>query len=247
MPLLPDFSSLDFNSFDFQTTVPTGPPYPPAPQTPIQSPIGTFAAGISPIGDIIPFSFWDTIISQYANSNIIVTLIGNFQQYIDQTMNMDLLYDNIWNVATAQGYGLDVWGRIVGVQRTIQVQAFKFFGFEEQTPETVEDFGAGGVGCFYSGVLTSSNYSLADLAFRQLIYAKALANISDGSIPSVNTILRTLFPGRGNCYVTDGLNMSMTYTFKFKLSTVEYAIISASGVLPKSTGVSVSIIFPGFT
>jgi hypothetical protein len=159
---------------------------------------------------------------------------------------MEALYDNIWNVSTAQGYGLDVWGRIVGIQRVIAIQAAKFFGFEEQTPATVEPFGPGGVGCFYSGVPAASNYALSDQAFRSLILAKAMANISSSSVSSINTILRGLFPGRGNCYAVDGYNMTMQYKFEFPLTHVEYSIISTSGVLPKPTGVASSIVFPGY-
>ena len=33
--------------------------------------IGGFVIGVSPIGDIPPFDFWKTIISQYANSDVI--------------------------------------------------------------------------------------------------------------------------------------------------------------------------------
>lgn len=241
-----DFSPLDFSS-DFNIARVPGPPYPPAPQTPIQPTIGTFIIGESQIGDVIPFSYWDTVISQYANSPILTTLIGNFQQYIDQTQNMANLYDDIWNVATAQGYGLDVWGRIVGVQRVVTIQTSKFFGYHEQTEATIEPFGPGGVGAFYKGQPSTGNFSLSDQSFRQLIYAKALANISNGSIPSINSILRTLFPGRGNCFVTDGLDMTMTYTFQFTLTTVEYAIITTSGVLPKPVGVSSSVVFDGFS
>jgi len=255
----PDFNSTDFSAVDFATQIESGPPYPPAPQSPFQPTIGTFVVGTSQVGDVIPFSYWSTIISQYANSRVLTSLIGNFDQYIDQTLNMEMLYDNIWNVTTAQGYGLDVWGRIVGVQRVIQVQSAtqtivaKFFGFNEQTPATVEDFGPGGVGCFYAGVGASNtvgmtfSFTMSDQSFRALIIAKAMSNISNGSIPSINAILRSLFPGRGNCYVTDGLNMTMTYTFRFLLSRVEYAIITTSGVLPKPTGVTATVVFPGYS
>ena len=242
MGLLADFSPLgDFNPADFATQPELGPPYPPAPQTPLQPSLGVFIPG-----DVVPFSYWDTIISQYANSRIITGLIGNFHDYIDQGANMESLYNNIWNVLTAQGYGLDVWGRIVGIQRVIAIQTFKFFGFEEQTPATVEDFGPGGIGCFYSGVPATSNYALADEAFRALILAKAMSNISSCSVSSINSILRSLFPGRGNCYATDGYDMTMQYKFEFRLSLVEYSIISTSGVLPKPAGVASSIVFPGY-
>ena len=213
----------------------SGPPYPAGPS----SAIGSFVIGVSPIGSIPAFNYWTTIISQYANSTILTTLIGNFFQYIDQTANLDLFYDNVWNIATAVGPGLDIWGRIIGVTRTLFVAGSqRYAGFYEATlsmdPLNVSPL--------YVGAPLTSNYQLADNAYRTLLYAKALNNISNGTIPSINTILRTLFPGRGNCFVIDNLNMTMVYKFNFVLSAVELAILLQSGVLPKPLGVSATVV-----
>lgn len=180
-------------------------------------------------------NYQQTIISQYATSPFITALIAAFNQWIDPTVNLDNFYNWIWNVDTAQGYGLDVWGRIVGVGRVLKVAVTsKYFGFAEATNVSAATFGHGP---FYSGQQINSNFILSDDGFRTLIYAKALSNITDGSIPSINQILLTLFPGRGNCYIADGLDGSMTYTFNFALTPVEAAIVEQSGILPRSTGV----------
>lgn len=199
--------------------------------------IGKFIIGVSPIGSIPFFDYWQTVISQYANSPVLIKLIDNFFQYIDQTANIDAFFDLIFNVDTAQGYGLDVWGRIVGVTRTLQVSAVTYFGFSEQGI-TVAGFNQAP---FYSGSTLTNNFQLTDDAFRILIFAKALSNISNGSIPSINQILLNLFPNRGNCYVTDNQDMTLTYTFNFVLTAVEVAILTESGVLPKPVGVAASI------
>lgn len=217
----------------------TGPPYPHPQPVPNSNAIGSFAIGVSPVGDIPAFDYWKTVISQYGNSTILTQLISNFFQYIDPTSNLDSFFDNMWNVDSAQGYGLDVWGRIVGVIRTINLPpGGKFFGFEEQSI-TVDPFNQSP---FFSGQGLTNSFQLPDSSFRTLIFAKALANISNGSIPALNQLLLNLFPGRGNCFVTDGLNMSMTYTFTFALTPTEVAIITQSGVLPKSTGVSATVV-----
>lgn len=175
-----------------------GPPIPPSP-APGSNAIGSFIIGVSPIGTIPSFDMWQTIISQYADSSKITQLISNWFQYIDQTADIDAFLDNIWDITTAVGYGLDVWGRIVGVTRILTVQTGRFFGFEEQGI-TVDPFNQSP---FYAGVPSSANFSLSDSAFRSLIYAKALFNITNGSIPAINQILRTLFPNRGNAFVTE--------------------------------------------
>jgi hypothetical protein len=203
--------------------------------------IGSFVIGISPIGDIELFDVWDTVISQYANSPIITTLIQNFSAYLDQTQNIDNFIDFMRDISSAQGIGLDIWGTIVGVTRTLFIPGSqRYFGFEEATTISADPFGQSP---FYAGVPLSSNFSLSDSAFRILILAKALANISDGSIKSINQILLNLFPARGgNAFVTDGNNMTMTYQFGFLLTSVELAILEQSGVLPKPVGVSSSVV-----
>jgi hypothetical protein len=221
----------------------SGPPYPrPAPGAPFGgAPIGQFQIGVSPIGTV-PFSFdvWQTVISQYANASILSQLCTRFSDWIDPTANLDAFFDLVWNVDSAQGHGLDVWGRIVGVVRTITIpQPGSTLGFDE-----AGSWVGFGQGTFFAGAQASPNFALSDAAFRLLIFAKALSNISDGSIPSINQILLNLFPGRGNCYVADGLDMSMTYTFAFKLTAVELAVLQQSGALPKPVGVSATIVQP---
>lgn len=218
----------------------SGPPYPRYAKgsAPGGNGIGHFVIGHSPIGDIATYDAWAPIISQYKNSPRIDNLILAFNAAMDQTQNMSNLYSLIWNIATAQGYGLDVWGRIVGVSRTVQFPNANELplGFEEANSWV--GFGQGG---FFLGNVINSNFVLSDKDFRTLIYAKAAGNISDGSIPSVNQILLTLFPNRGTCYVQDNQNMSLTYVFKFPLNPVEIAIVELSNVLPSPCGIVVTV------
>lgn len=216
----------------------SGPVY-PQPPAPGSNGIGQFIIGVSPIGTIVPFNIWSTIISQYANSTRLTTLIENFASNLDQTIDMEMFFDMIWNINTAQGYGLDVWGKIVGISRILRlVGDINYFGFEE-AGLGAETFG---FGSFYVGDPTTSNFSLADPSYKTLIFAKAAANITDGSTKSINSILRSLFPNRGNAYVIDNLDMTMDYKFEFVLTAVERAIVEQSGVLPKPVGVRANVI-----
>lgn len=218
----------------------SGPPYPHPNPVPGSNAIGQFQIGVSPIGTISAFDVWTTIISQYANSPILSRLCTNMGQYLDQTANLDFFLDTIWNVDTAIGYGLDIWGRIVGVSRTLQIPSGgRYLGFEEAGGATVDPFNQAP---FFSGQTLTDNFDLSDDAFRVLIYAKALSNISDGSVAAINQLLRNLFPNRGNCFVVDNLDMTMTYMFKFILTPVEAAIVEQTGVLPKPVGVSADVV-----
>lgn len=61
----------------------------------------------------------DTVISEYANSPTMLALIESFNAAVEANADIDNFYLWIWNIETAQGFGLDIWGRIVGVVRTI--------------------------------------------------------------------------------------------------------------------------------
>lgn len=241
--------------------------FPPSP-IPGSNAIGSFVIGVSPIGTIPPFLWQNSILSQYANSPIILALLQNFNDAMDLTESLETFYDKVWNILTAEGWGLDVWGRIVGIGRALTVDDEEYFGFSDALP-TSSGFNQQP---FYSGPPLTPNYLLSDGAYRQLILAKAAANICDGSIPAINRLLMGLFPGRGNCYVregytennyfgfqsqggaTEGFNtssfysgqtlgrMTIEYVFEFALSPVERAIVENSGVLPTPTGVSASVV-----
>lgn len=217
----------------------SGPPYPRyAPgNAPGGNSIGAFIIGVSPIGTISPFDIWTTCVSQYANSSILTALIQDFAGAVDPTEDFDNFYDTIFNWETAVGVGLDIWGSIVGVGRVLNLPSnTEYLGFQEAG--SWQPFGQAPL---FSGAPVISNYTLADSAYRQLIQAKAAANLWDGSIPSLNSILLNLFSGRGNCFCTDGLNLTMTYTFKFALQPTDLAVVS-SGVLPRPPGVSVTVV-----
>lgn len=192
--------------------------------------------------------------------------------WISPDNNFENFYNFIWNVDTAVGYGLDVWGRIVVVPRVLTLTDTTVFGFAEAGDRA--NFGGGP---FYNGEFATQNFTLSDPVYRQLILAKAAFNITDGSIPAINAIMMNLFPNRGNAYCTDGANgpshvwfgfgeagdrasfgggpfgdgrpagaaaMTMTYVFDFPLQPFEVAIVQ-SGVLPRPAGVSATAVYPG--
>ena len=73
-----------------------------------------------------------TIISQYGNSATITALIYNMNDAIDPAADLDNFYSFVWNVETAVGFGLDIWGRIVNVSRYLQIpETANYFGFNE--------------------------------------------------------------------------------------------------------------------
>jgi hypothetical protein len=63
-----------------------------------------------------------TVISQYGNSPTMSALINSFNLAVEANVDIDNFYDWIWNIDTAQGFGLDIWGRIIGVSRILDIE-----------------------------------------------------------------------------------------------------------------------------
>lgn len=190
-------------------------------------------------------NYTDTILSQYATSPTITALINFFNQNIDPSADIDAFYDIIWNVETAVGVGLDIWGKIVNVSRELQIATTPaYFGFDEAYTSATASTGAQPFdqAPMYNGPLATSTFTLADDAYRKLIMVKALANITDCTSQSLNKLLRYLFAGEGRCYVVDTGGMQVRYVFEFALSDVELAIMLNSGAVPRSAGVLVSVM-----
>ncbi len=190
----------------------------------------------------------DTICSQYANSPTLLQLLANMNDYLDPRKNLVEFYNFVWNVDTAQDWGLDIWGRIVGVSRVIPIPGTSgLFGYNNSNvPPDWQNFGnangGGSGGPFFNGEVITGGFKLDDNSYRTLILVKALANIVSTDAPSLNSLVRNLFPGRGRAYTIDRGGMAMTYVFEFRLSTIEYAILAFSGVLPHPAGVLVNVI-----
>lgn len=186
------------------------------------------------------------MIIQYANSPRLMALSQNLQGYLSPDADIDAFYNVIFNVDTAQGKGLDIWGRIVGLEngRYVQVPASAIFGFHvEPPPPSGEPWSPFGQGTFQSmGAGQTQTYELQDNAFRVLILAKAMTNIVATTSQAINRVLQNLFPGRGNCYVNDLGKMQMRYTFEFPLQPWELSVLLSGVALPRPAGVDAYVM-----
>lgn len=198
------------------------------------------------------FDWTKTLLSQYCDSPTITSLLGSYSSAVAPTNDISNFYNNIWNIQTAQGQGLNDWGQIVNVSRYLLVpttsnnlgfnEAFRI-GYETTGPQPF------GQAPFGTGAQSTDTVALSDNDYRRLILVKAAANISGLSIPAINKLLQqfygTSYEGSpsGVAYVIDNEDMSITYQFDFIPSPVQLAIIESSGVFPRPAGVSVIVIY----
>jgi hypothetical protein len=185
-----------------------------------------------------------TIASQYANSPTINSLIKSLNDAIDPSADINSFYANMWNINTAVGYGLDCWGRFVGVPRVITTGLVNgaqvggpFFGFKDSTGSN--PFGQG---VFYSYIPVSNNYSLLDGQYRQLILLKAYSNITRCTIPVLNKILMLMFPGIGNVRVLNIGNMTIEIASPIALSQFQQILLNQTNVFNLPCGVSFTFV-----
>jgi hypothetical protein len=183
-----------------------------------------------------------TVISQYANSPVINALINSWNAALDPAVNFESFYGQVWNLQTASGWGLDNWGKILGISRYVQLPNIgNYVGFNN--PEN--DWLPMSQGPFYSGGSLNTAYALSDAAYRTLLLAKALANISRTSIQLLNSVVQTVFGTGAMCVADLGSigtsGMAMAYVFATTPTTVNLAIAENSGVLPHPTGVNTAV------
>lgn len=196
---------------------------------------------------------WDqTLLSQYCDAPTITGLLDSFNSAVDPTSDIANFYLNIWDVQTAVGSGLDIWGAIVNVSRYLQVPASdNYLGFDEAYLSGYATTGPQpfGQAPFFTQVPATNTYALSDDIYRALILIKAAVNIGNLSVPQINSLLQKFFGTSisgspyGKAYVIDNLNQTFTYRFDFVPNAVQLAIVQNSGVFPRPAGVAVLVTY----
>lgn len=172
-----------------------------------------------------------TVQSQYAASPTIRALVDGLNERIDPRADIKLFYDDIFNLETAQGAGLDIWARIVGVSRNVEVtdftETFGFFGSELNPWDQ---------GIFYEPDNASvGSYKLSDNAFRQFILWKALANISTCDAYTLNRLFSQLLSQ--NVIIRETGVMVIRLITTKRLEDWQRVILKQYGLFGKPAGV----------
>jgi hypothetical protein len=170
-----------------------------------------------------------TILSQYSASPRILDLARGFALRIDPSPDIDAFFDNVFNIETARGWGLDNWGRILGIPRGVQVATVDWFGYYGSQLQPWNN------APWYNDKQSTNNFPLTDEAYRQLLMYKAGANIGDASAATINRLLSQIFPTYD--HVVDNLDMSIRAVFSDYLQPVEIGILNSYGALNKGAGV----------
>lgn len=144
--------------------------------------------------------------------------------------------NDVFNLATANSFGLAVWSIILG-QPT----------FINNSPSS-PDYPAWGFGAahknFDNGNFASNNgntYQLPVQWARLLLQLRYFQLTSSGTVPETNRMLKYLFGQYGPAWLVDNLDMTQTYYFGFQIPAGMAMIFENFDVLPRPAGVKSSI------
>ncbi len=179
-----------------------------------------------------------TLMSQYANSPVIVALITGLNDVIDPSASIESFYDIIWNLNTTSGLGLDIWGRIVGVNRNVQMSDPNAVTFGFNTSPDSQYFTPFNDAPFSGSGSSFQTYRLPDSLYKQLIIIKAASNILYATAPNINKYLYMIFNNRAYYMITGP--MTAKYIFEFNMTPFQRLISYTLKLLPNPCGVLVS-------
>lgn len=143
-------------------------------------------------------------------------------------------YTNIFDLRTANTFGLQIWSIILGQPLFINIAesgnpSWGFGTFHE-------NFTRGN----FSGPATES-IRLSDATARVLLQLRYFQLISSGTVPETNRALKWIFGEKyGVAFLIDNHDMTQFYTFKFALPSDLAFIFNNFDVLPRPAGVGSS-------
>lgn len=141
---------------------------------------------------------------------------------------------NIFDLRTANAFGLSVWSIILGQSILTPFAAIgDVWGFDSNN----ENFDNGSFGSEEGG---NATYSL-EIA-RLLLRIRYFQLAGTCAIPDINRMLAYLFEPYGQAYLIDNHDMTQTYMFEFVLPTEMEYMLNNTNVLPRPAGVKSTIV-----
>lgn len=143
-------------------------------------------------------------------------------------------YRDVFNIDTANSFGLAVWGRILNIALGVDVApqvGKRAFGFGSNHA----NFNQGNF-----GTTTDETIGLTVDQQRTVIRLRYFQLTSRCTIPEVNEFLAKLFAAEGNVFVIDPYDMSfVTFVFTFTPNSQLQFILEKYDLLPRPAAVGV--------
>ena len=154
-------------------------------------------------------------------------------------------YDNVFNLLTANTFGLAVWSIILDIPlfiNQIDESGKPLFGFnaiDGSFPTYLNNYKNFENGNFTS---QSSPIHLTVEQQRLILRLRYYQLVSRGDVIETNRFLKELFADFGDVYMLDGLDMSIVYVFTFDLDPSVLVVLQNYDVLPRPAGVRIRYV-----
>lgn len=176
------------------------------------------------------------ILWQYEDAEKLKAIIQAKQSWVtsNQTDFWLSWYRDVFNIDTANSFGLSVWARILNIP--LQV--------DNESQDTKVPFGFGSnnqnFGNSNFGVISGSAQKLTIDQQRLVIRFRYFQLTSRCTVPEINDFLAYIFKDQGSAYVLDPRDMSFVlYTFGFAPDSQLQFILDEYDLLPRPAGVGV--------
>ena len=183
-----------------------------------------------------------SILWQYGNApNLIGILNAKNDWYTDnQTQFWEDWLQNVFNLETANDFGLAVWSIILNQPTFINT---------ESPPSQAGIWGLGTYNQNFNngnfGQQYGYTYNFSTATARLLLQLRYFQLVSSGTVPETNRMLKYLFSENyGLVYLIDQLNMTQRYLFEFTIPSEILLMLTSFDILPRPAGVE-SIIQQG--
>lgn len=176
------------------------------------------------------------ILWQYEQAGNLKTLAYAKQAWFDrvQVDFWSAWYRDVFNIDTANKFGLSIWGRILNISLGVDVEPTPFkdsFGFGANNRNFNNgNFGRPGTNTVQLGLEQQ----------RLVIRMRYFQLTTRNTIPEINQFLVRIFGSYGTAFVRDNLDMTMTYYFGFVPDSQIQFIFENYDLLPRPAGVKVT-------
>ena len=191
---------------------------------------------------------------QYSNAPYLTALLNKHIEWL-KNATQDFWTDwikDVFTLDTANSFGLEVWGNILGVDRPTYLpksyvvdseDTLKFYNADTNTwhsiwlsnEESVLNIETNPSSTEYNEV----KVPIPDEIYRRCLKAKIFLLYSNYSVTDINRFLKYLFSNK-SVYVRDNLDMTMDIIFNYVPDYIELAIITSDDFAPRPAGVKMN-------
>lgn len=173
-----------------------------------------------------------TVQSQYSASPRILFLAEYYWSMLDPTESINLMLKKMIDPVTAEGSGLDAWGRIVGIKRALVPTVGEYLAFDPA--DLNNELGDSFNNAPWNPLLASG--MAPDAVYRMYVFVKAMLNIGNGSLADLNRYFSLLYENSGITVLHVGTMMLRVMDFGGRLTSADMLALKSLDWVPLGVG-----------